>query len=267
MLAYPFLRRAIVVGALVSVSGALLGTILVPKKFTMVGNTLSSVGYGSMAVARSFGLSSLGFTMPVLMILSFFLFSLSDKSRLKADQALGIVSVSALAIGTATISHATGFNTDVCNYMFGSILAMEHSDVKISIVLSVLIIVLFVLYFNEIFAISFDEDFAKGLGLNTRRFKLMAATLTAVVISLGIKMMGALLISSLIIFPSITAGQISHKYKTTCILAVVISLICFVLGISLSYMYGLPTGASIVIVNLAVFVLMWLVARLKEVRI
>lgn len=264
MLSYPFLRRAILVGLLISISASLLGIILIAKRYAGIGNSLSHVGFGTMAIAKALGVDSLMFSLPVLVTVAYFLLRLKENSKLKGDQLLGLLSAVFLALGVMTISHSTGRNTDVCNYMFGSILAMNISDVRVSIALSLFIITLFIIYYNEIFAITFDEEFAVVLGLNIQVFKFVASAMTAVVIILGMKMMGALLISSLILFPGISANRIFHSFKSVAIVSVSISVVGFILGIILSYRFSFPTGASIVMVNSAVFLVFYLVGKVLD---
>lgn len=262
MLSYPFLSRAIIVGALISVSAALLGIILVSKRFSMIGNSLSHVGFGTMAISKVLVLDPVLFSMPILVLIAFLLLKINENTKIKGDQLLGILSVSSLAIGVMSIYHSTGVNTDVCNYLFGSILAMKDSDVYLSIIVSSFIIVLFILYYNEIFAITFDEEYAKTSGVKISMYNFAAAALTAIIIILGMRMMGALLISSLIIFPSITANRVFYTFKSVTIASGVISLVCFLIGITLSYMFSFPTGASIVIVNLIFFAVFTFVENL-----
>lgn len=264
MLSYPFLARAIIVGSLVSISAALLGIVLVSKRYTMIGNSLSHVGFATMAFSKALAIDAIVFSMPILVVVAFLLLKAKENSKLKADQLLGIISVVSLALGVMSIYNSTGLNTDVCNYLFGSILAMKSSDVYLSVVLSLFIIVFFVLYYNEIFAISYDEDFAKARGIKVEVFNFAFAALTAVVIILGMRIMGALLISSLIILPSISANRLFDTFKGVSIASAIISIVAFLTGIVLSYLYSFPTGASIVIVNILVLVAFVIIEKIRK---
>lgn len=262
MMSYPFLSRAIVVGGLISISAALLGIVLVAKRYTMIGNSLSHVGFACMAFSKALALDAIVFSMPIMIVVAFLLLKLNENSKIKADQMLGIISVTSLAFGVMSIYNSTGLNTDVCNYLFGSILAMKSSDVLISIVIALFIIVLFVLYYNEVFAISYDEDFAKARGIKVDVFNFCFSALTALVIIVGMRIMGALLISSLIILPSISANRLFYSFKAVSIGSAFISIVAFVVGISLSYLFAFPTGASIVFVNVVVLLVFVLIEKI-----
>lgn len=264
MLSYPFLVRALVVGILVSLCAALLGVSLVLKRYSMIGDGLSHVGFGALAIATALHWTPLMVSVPVVVLAAFLLLRLSENSKIKGDAAIALISSSALAIGVMTVSLTTGMNTDVCNYMFGSILAMSISDVYLSIGLSAVVLILFVFFYNKIFAVTFDETFAKATGTRSGLYNMLIAFLTAITIVLGMRMMGALLISSLIIFPSLTAMRVCKRFRSVVVTAGVISVCCFFVGIVLSYVFATPTGASIVAVNLVLFVLFSLVGKIKE---
>ena len=264
MLSYPFLVRALVVGILVSLCAALLGVSLVLKRYSMIGDGLSHVGFGALAIATALHWTPLMVSVPVVVLAAFLLLRLSENSKIKGDAAIALISSSALAVGVMTVSLTTGMNTDVCNYMFGSILAMSISDVYLSIGLSAVVLILFVFFYNKIFAVTFDETFAKATGTRSGLYNMLIAFLTAITIVLGMRMMGALLISSLIIFPSLTAMRVCKRFRSVVVTAGVISVCCFFVGIVLSYVFATPTGASIVAVNLVLFVLFSLVGKIKE---
>lgn len=167
-----------------------------------------------------------------------------------------------LAIGVMTISLTTGMNVDVCNYMFGSILAMSKTDVYISVILSICVYILFIFFYNRIFAVTFDEKFSIATGANAKLYNMIIAILTAVTVTLGMRMMGTLLISSLIAFPSLTAMRVCNNFLSTVIVSVILSIISFILGLIISYLYSVPTGACIVIVDLALFITFFVAAKL-----
>lgn len=255
MFSYTFLVRAVVVGVLVSLCAALLGVSLVLKRYSMIGDGLSHVGFGALAIATAMNATPLTVSIPVVVLAAFLLLRISENSKIKGDAAIALISTSSLAIGVVVISLTTGMNTDVCNYMFGSILAMSKDDVTLSIILATVVLILFVLFYNKIFAVTFDETFAQATGVKTGLYNMLIAFLTAVTIVLGMRMMGALLISSLIIFPALTSMRLCKKFKTVTICSAVVSLLCFFTGVVISYIKATPTGASVVIVNIAVFLL------------
>lgn len=183
------------------------------------------------------------------------LLKIGNNHQIKSDSAIAIISSSALAIGVAVTSLTSGLNTDICNFMFGSILAMNNIDVILSIIISIIVLTLFVIYYRKLFAVTFDEDFSKAIGLKTNRYTNLIAILTSIVIVVGMRMMGTLLISSIIIFPALTAMKICKSFKSVVIASGIISIICFLIGIFLSYVYNISTGAMIVIVNLVLFII------------
>jgi len=263
MFSYTFLVRAIVVGLLVSLCASLLGVSLVLKRYSMIGDGLSHVGFGTLAVATAAGLAPLAVSVPVVVLAAFLLLRISENSKIKGDAAIALISTGSLAVGVIVISLTTGMNTDVCNYMFGSILAMSKSDVYLSIALSIVVLILFIFFYNKIFAVTFDETFARATGTNTGIYNMLIAFLTAITIVLGMRMMGAMLISSLIIFPALTAMRVCKKFKSVIICAAFISVICFFIGVVISYIYATPTGASVVAVNMIAFLLFSLIAFFK----
>lgn len=255
MLSYPFLVRALTAGVFVSLCAALLGVSLVLKRYSMIGDGLSHVGFGALAVATAFHLAPLSFTIPVVIAAAFLLLRLSEASKLKGDAAIALISTSALALGVTVVSLTTGMNTDVMNFLFGSILAMSPGDLRLSLILSAVVLCLFGLFYHKIFAVTFDETFARATGVRADLYNMLLAILTAVTIVLGMRMMGALLISSLILFPALTAMRVCKGFSSVVFTSGLLSVFCFVIGIVLSYVYATPTGASIVLVNLAALLL------------
>lgn len=264
MMSYPFMVRALTVGILVSLCAALLGVSMVLKRYSMIGDGLSHVGFAALAAAAATGMAPLKVAIPICILAAFLMLRISENSRLKGDSAVAIVCSGSLAVGVMIISLSSGMNTDVSNYMFGSILSISEDDAVVTRILSVIVIIVFLVFYNRIFAVTFDENFAKATGTRTGVYNMILAILTAVTVVIGMRLMGALLISSLIIFPSLSAMRICKRYKTVMICSVIISVISFVIGISVSFMYSTPAGASIVCVNLAVFLIMVLVGFLKN---
>ena len=255
MLSYPFLVRAAVVGLLVSLCAALLGVSLVLKRYAMIGDGLSHVGFGALAIAMAMNAAPLAVAIPIVVLAAFFLLRISENSKIKGDAAIALISTSALAIGVIVISYTTGMNTDVYNYMFGSILAMSDSDVALSVALSAVVLLLFFLFYHKIFALTFDETFAQATGTKTNLYKILIAFLPAITIVLGMRMIGTLLITSLIIFPTLTSMRVCKRFRSVTLCSALLSVICFLSGLVFSYLYAAPTGASIVVANILAFLL------------
>ncbi|MDR2494964.1 MAG: metal ABC transporter permease [Spirochaetaceae bacterium] len=264
MFSYAFLVRAVIVGALVSLCASLLGVSLVLKRYSMIGDGLSHVGFGALALASALNLAPLTVSIPVVVAAAFLLLRLSENSAVKGDAAIALISTASLAVGVIVISVTTGMNTDVCNYLFGSILAMSKADVRLSVTLSVAVLGLYILCYHKIFAVTFDEHFAKATGTRTGVFTMLVALLTAVTIVLGMRMMGALLISALIIFPALTAMRLCKQFRTVTLSAALVSVVCFFIGVVVSYLYAVPTGASVVLVNIIAFCLFGFLSFAKQ---
>lgn len=255
MFSYSFMTKAFIVGILISICASLIGISLVLKRNSMIGDGLSHVGFGAFAIATVLNFAPLEFALPIVIISSFLILRLNENSKIHGDSAIAILSSSSLAIGTFVISITKGVNTDINNYLFGSILSISNSDLILSIILSIIVIILYLLCYNQIFALTFDETFAKSIGVKTEVYNIIFACLCSVVVVLGMRLMGSLLISSLIIFPTISAMQIAKNFKGVVILAVIVSLINFIVGLTLSYFLSTPTGATIVIFNLVTLII------------
>lgn len=264
LFSYIFIIRALIVGSLVALCAALLGVSLVLKRYSMIGDGLSHVGFGALSVALALNAAPLAVSLPVVALTAFFLLRISENSRIKGDAAIAMISSSALAIGVIVVSLTTGMNTDVYNYLFGSILAMSAGDVYLSVAVSLTVLVLYVLFYNKIFAVTFDENFAKATGTNAGGYNMLLALLTAFTIVIGMRMMGAMLISSLIIFPALTSMRICRSFKTVVVCSAVLSLLCFFIGIIISFFLSLPTGASIVVVNLIALCFFAVLGQLRK---
>ena len=264
MFSYPFMVRAFTVGALVALCSALLGVSLVLKRYSMIGDGLSHVGFGALAIAASLNVAPLAVAIPVVIVAAVLLLRIRGNSRIKGDAAIALISTGSLAVGVMVISITTGMNTDVYNYMFGSILAMSEEDVRLSVVMAVIVLVLFVFFYHKIFAITFDETFAQATGVKADLYNTLIAILTAVTIVLGMRMMGALLISSLIIFPALTSMRVCKTFKSVVINSALISVVCLVTGITVSYVWGTPAGASVVMVNIAALLIYTLIGLIRN---
>lgn len=264
MLSYDFIIRAIVVGLLVSLCASLLGVSLVLKRYSMIGDGLSHVGFGALGIATVLNIAPLKLALPVVIVVAFLLLRISENSKIKGDSLIALISASALAIGVLAISVKSGVNTDIYSYLFGSILAISPNDVVLSVVCSIIVILIFVLFYNKIFAVTFDENFARASGIKTNIYNMLIAILTAVTIVLGMRIMGSLLISSLIIFPSLTSMRVFKKFNLVVVSSAIISIVCFLVGITVSYVFGTPVGASIVIINLIIFMMFWIISLVKR---
>lgn len=265
ILSYPFARRALIAGLLLSVSAALLGVNLVLKRFSMLGDGLSHVSFGAAAVGLAAGVAPLQFSIPIVIVAAFLLLRLKQNSKINGDAATAIVSSSALALGITVATLTTGMNTDISNYMFGSILALGKSEVIIATVCSALIISIYVLFYQKIFTTAFDEDFAAVTGVRVKWYNSINAILTAVTVVIGMRVMGALLISSIITFPALSSMRVCKHYKCTVIVAAAVSATAFLAGLLLSFAFDIPAGAAVVLTNLAAFLVLSLVGKVKQI--
>ncbi|MCQ2434499.1 MAG: metal ABC transporter permease [Oscillospiraceae bacterium] len=259
------LLPALIAGVAVSLCSSLLGVSMVLKRCSMIGDGLSHVGYGTLCIAVAMGWAPIQVTIPVVIVAAYILLRLSESRKSRGDTAIAMFSTSALALGILVSSKAN-LTTDVSHYMFGSILAMTHGDVILSVVLSVCVLLVYLLFYDKIFAVTFDENFAQATGLNVRFYNLLIAVLTAVTVVLGMMMMGALLISSLMIFPAVTAMRICRSFKRVVVTSVIISVTCFLVGLFLSLWLDTAVGASVILTNLAAFALASLISMLTRRR-
>jgi len=274
MFSYGFMIRALIVGGLVTLCSALLGVSLVLKRYSMIGDGLSHTAFGAMSVvvslnslpfvAEHFKVNPLLFTIILVIIVAFFLLRITDNSKISSDSAIALISTASLAIGIIVISFTTGLNTDVCNTLFGTILALSKMDVLISVVLSVIVLILFSVFYNKIFAVTFDESFSKATGIKVNLYNMLIALLTAITIVVGMRLMGSLLISSLIVIPALTSMQMFKTFKHVVINSAIISVVCFFIGMVLSYLFKLPTGASIVMVNIIMFLIFKIISSFRK---
>jgi len=263
---YGFMVNAIIVGVLIAVCCALLGVVLVLKKFSMIGDGLSHVGFGALSVAAVLNISMpLYFAVPVVMASAFILLRITENSKINADAAIAVISSSALAIGVFFAS-INGTNINLQQYMFGSILSISDADIVLSIVLSLVVIVMYLLFYNKIFAITFDEVFSSATGIRTKLYNTVISLLTAVTIVIGMRLLGTLLISAMIIFPALTSMRVARKFSSVIILSVAVSVVCVVSGLVTSFTCkNVPVSATVVIINLCVFILFSVFAFIKKI--
>lgn len=251
---YPFVLRAFVTGTAISFCAALLGVILVLKRYSMIGHGLADVAFAAISLAVALGFSPslhIVITLPLVVAASFVIMSLT-RTGAKGDVAIGMVSTGSLAAGVIITALSKGFNVDVYNYMFGSILASTDYDMYMSILLVIIVLAIFIVFYNRLFLITYDESYAVSSGINVTFYQFLISFLTALTIVIGMRIMGTLLISSLIIFPAVTSRRLVKSFKSLIIASAVVSVVCFWAGLALSYIADLPTGASIVSANIIV---------------
>ena len=255
MLSYSFMRRALIAGLLVALCSALLGVTLVLKRYSMIGDGLSHVGFGAACVAMALSVAPLKISVPVVIIAAFLLMRINDNAKIKGDAAIALISSTAIATGVIAASLTTGLNTDVSGYMFGSILLMGKNDIIACAVLSAAVLVLYVVFYNRIFAVTFDEDFAKAVGTKADLYNLLIAIIIAVVIVLAMNLVGSLLISALVIFPALSAMRIFQNFRSVTVCSAVLSVSCAALGILISILAGTPVGSTIVAMDILAFLI------------
>lgn len=258
---YPFVRYALIVGVLIALCSSLLGVTLVLKRFSFIGDGLSHVAFGGMAVATVLGLSDhMPLTLSVTVACAILLLRTGQNTKVKGDAAIAMVSVGALAMGYLLMnlfSTSTNLSGDVCSTLFGStsILTLTKTEVWLCIGLSIVVVAIFLLFYNKIFAVTFDETFAKAVGTNVERYHLLIAVVIAVIIVLAMNLVGSLLISALIIFPALSAMRLCKSFREVTICSVVLSVSCAALGILISVLAGTPVGSTIVAADLTAFIL------------
>lgn len=269
-LSYPFVQRALVVGVLVALCSSLLGTTLVMKRLSFIGDGLSHVAFGAYAVAAVANITNnMLITMPVTILAAILLLRRGNNSRVKGDAAMTMLSVASLAAGYllmnvfGTSSNVSG---DVCTTLFGStsILTLTEAQVMLCIGVSIVVVAAFVLLYNRIFSITFDEAFAQATGLKTGRYSLILAVMVALVIVLGMNLVGALLLSALVVFPPLAAMRVCRTFKSVTVCSAVISVVCALLGMFVSIVASTPVGSTIVLMDVAAFVVLWLVGILRK---
>ncbi|NLA82479.1 MAG: metal ABC transporter permease [Clostridiaceae bacterium] len=261
---FSFLLRALIGGSLLALCASLLGTSLVLTRYAMIGDGLSHVAFGALALAMALSAAPLAIAIPIVMLAAFLLLRLSSSSRVRGDAAIAMLSSASMALGVIIISLTSGMNTDLYSFMFGSILSMSQADLTMALILSGLVTLLFVFSYNNLFAVTFDENFARASGIRAGLWNAVLAALAAITIVLGMRIMGAILISSLIIFPPLTAMRLCGSFKGVTLVSAATSLVCFVLGLFLSYALDLPSGPVIVLVNLAAFLVFSLIRLVQR---
>ncbi len=268
-LAFPFVRYALIVGVLIALCSSLLGVTLVLKRFSFIGDGLSHVAFGAMAAAAVLNLTNeMLLVLPLTVLSAVLLLRTGRNAKIRGDAAIAMISVSALAFGYLIMnvfSTSSNLSGDVCSTLFGStsILTLTAKEVWLCAVLSVLVVVIFVLFYNKIFAVTFDEDFAKATGTRAETYNLLIAVVVAVIIVLAMNLVGSLLISALVIFPALSAMRLFRSFRGVTVCAAVLSVFCALLGIVVSILAGTPVGSTIVAVDAAAFAVCSLAGLVK----
>lgn len=262
--AYPFVRYALIVGVLIALCSSLLGVTLVLKRFSFIGDGLSHVAFGAMVIAAVLQITSeMPLVMAITIISAVLLLRTGQNAKIRGDAAIAMISVGALAIGYLLMnifSSSSNLSGDVCSTLFGStsILTLSLAEVWLSVGMSVLVVAVFILFYNKIFAVTFDESFARATGTKAGLYNLLIAVVVAVIIVLAMNLVGSLLISALVIFPALSAMRMFKSFRSVTICAAVLSVFCALLGILASILAGTPVGSTIVAVQIGAFGLSWL---------
>lgn len=265
---YPFVRYALIVGVLIALCSSLLGVTLVLKRFSFIGDGLSHVAFGAMAIASVLNITNnMLFILPVTVICAILLLRAGQNTRIKGDAAIAMISVGALAIGYLLMnlfSTSPNISGDVCSTLFGStsILTLTKGEVWLCAILSIVVVAIFILFYNKIFAVTFDENFAKATGTRANAYNLLIAVVIAVIIVLAMNLVGSLLISALVIFPALSAMRLFKSFRSVTVSAAVMSVVCATAGILTSILAGTPVGSTIVAVDIAVFLISYGIGRI-----
>ncbi len=267
-LQYPYVRHALIVGVLIALCSSLLGVTLVLKRFSFIGDGLSHVAFGAMTIAAVLNLTNnMLLVLPITVISAVLLLRTGQRTKIKGDAAIAMISVGALAFGYLIMnvfSTSSNLSGDVCSTLFGStsLLTLSRKEVWLCAVLSVMVIAVFILFYNKIFAVTFDEDFSMAVGTRTKLYNLLIAVIIAVIIVLAMDLVGSLLISALVIFPALSAMRLFKSFKGVTVCAAILSVICAFLGMIISILAGTPVGSTIVAVDVAVFAVCYLAGRI-----
>ena len=262
-LQYSFMLKALLAGILIAISSAFLGIYIVLRKHSMIGDGLAHVSFATVAIGLFLNQSPILISIPLVILSSFAILKLSESNNLNGDAAIGLISSFFVALGVMISSISSGFNVDLFSYLFGSILVISDLELIFSVILSLIVVIVILLFYNDLFAISYDEDFAKTMGINVKGMNYLVAVLTSITVVLGIRVVGTMLISSMIIFPTITALQISNSFKSTIFISVILAITSVIFGVFMSFIYDFPTGATIVMINSIYFVIFLAIKKLR----
>ncbi len=263
---YPFVRNAFIVGVLIAICSSLLGVTLVLKRFSFIGDGLSHVAFGAMAVASVVGLTNnMALVLPITILAAILLLRTGQNTKIKGDAAVAMISVGTLAVGYMLMNlfpTSSNISSDVCSTLFGStlILTLTSFDVWLCIIMAVIVITMFIVFYNKIFSVTFDENFSKATGINSDAYNLLIAIITAFIIVLAMNLVGSLLISALIIFPALSAMRLFKSFRGVIICSAIISVICAAVGIIISILASTPVGSTIVSADITVFFIFWIIS-------
>ena len=267
---YPFVRYAFIVGVLIALCSSLLGVTLVLKRFSYIGDGLSHVAFGAIAIASVLGVTdNMLLVLPATVVCAVLLLNTGEQAKIKGDATIAMISVGSLAIGYLLMnvfSTSSNLSGDVCSTLFGStsLLTLTLTDVVLSIVLSVAVVTLFILFYNRIFAVTFDESFARASGTAVNAYNLLIAVIIAVVIVLGMNLVGSLLVSALIIFPALSAMRMFKSFLSVTVCSAVLSVVCATVGMLTSIIWGTPVGSTIVAVDIMAFLLFLAAGKMRR---
>lgn len=264
-MSYEFIQRAYLAGAFIAILCAVLGLILVLRKLSLIGDGLSHVSFGAIALGLFFGIYPFYIAIPVVVLASFVILKLTEKAKIYGDAAIGVVSSVGIASGVILASLSKGFNVDLFSYLFGNILAISNSEVYLSVGLSVLVLLIILFLRNDLFATTFDEDYARASGIKTKRINIILTVSTAITVVLAIKVVGIMLVSALLILPAASSLQIAKGFKTAMVASAFISAFSVLVGITVSFYGDIPAGATIVIINFILFVFLFLLGKLRRI--
>jgi zinc transport system permease protein len=255
LLNYSFIQKAYIAGSFIAILCAVLGLFLVLKKMSLIGDGLSHVSFGAIALGLFFGIYPFYIAIPVVLIASYFIFKLTNKNKIYGDSAIGIISSLGIASGVILSSVSSGFNIDLFSYLFGNILAISTTEVYLSVFLSIFVLLTIFFIFNGLFSSTFDEDYAKISGINIKFINLILNSLTALTVILAVKVVGVMLVSALLILPATSSLQLARSFKNAIFISIIFALISVLFGITLSLYLNIPSGATIVLVSFLIFVL------------
>lgn len=258
---YSFITKAYLAGAFIAALCAMLGLILVLKKLSLIGDGLSHVSFGAIALGLFLGIYPIYLAIPIVLLASYLILKLTEKTKIYGDAAIGVISSLGIASGVILSSISKGFNIDLFSYLFGNILAISQTEVYLSITLSIIVLLIIIFLYQDLFSTTFDEEYAKASGINSKKINLILTFLTAIVIVLAIKVVGVMLVSALLILPAVTALQISKSFKMAMIQSVIFAILSVLIGITISFYADLPAGATIILVSFSFFITSLLIGK------
>jgi zinc transport system permease protein len=261
---FAFIQRALIAGSFIALSCAFLGVFLVLRRLSLIGDGLAHVSLATIGLGLLLDIYPVYVSIPIVMLSSLWIIKLTEKGNMYGDAAIGLVSSLGVATGVILASIGGGYNVDLFSYLFGNILAISSTEVFLTVIISLVVVMVVLFFYHDLFSITFDEEFARVSGIKTNTLNKVLIVLTSLTVVLGIKVVGTMLVSSLIVFPSVTALQLSHSFKASLMLATLIALLSVILGIFISYIFDLPTGATIVYVNFLIFIYAFIAGRVRK---